>query len=600
MFARNEKTLQSALPNFSAKTIVGSNMDIFHKDPSHQRKMVSALQSSWTGRLEVAGLFLDLTVVPVINKGVKQAYVVEWRDMTAQVKIQNDLANAIHKASIGILSNRINLEGQDGFYLQVGSGVNSLLSGLQSFMAKTIFNIGEIAFNRLNGQLDGEYSGSYRMTQDAINIALRGLNEMVGQVQFSANTVNDAMHQLSSGVNDFSNQVQQQAAAIEQTSAASQQMLASVQQNLSTIQHANSVAKNVTHQVNAGRDIMERALISMQAVEASGKKIGDIVSLIDSIAFQTNLLALNAAVEAARAGDHGRGFAVVASEVRALAGKSAEAAKEIKHLINTSVQQISVGTQGVNEANTALNDIMTATNEVSSIMTEVTNASAEQEQAINEVTTAMTVMDGAIQQSAALVEQTAASADQVSENMDTLNRLISSFALSNEAKSVSRSGRTPLANQKQDHLNWLLKIANALTGYDKNTTVNEAVDHHICELGKWRYSDGNQLNHLPCMEKLDEKHIHFHQLVAKGLGFAKSADYAQVDALMPEITDLSKEIIALLTELEASIDGPLHQPKTLPSSLASCANHSHDCNTKHKHSSKHIVVSKSDNNWAEF
>ncbi|WP_127470529.1 methyl-accepting chemotaxis protein [Thiomicrorhabdus aquaedulcis] len=577
MFQRNETTLQTALPNFSAKSIVGSNMDIFHKDPSHQRKMVGALQTTWSGRLDVAGLSLDLTVVPVLNQGVKQGFVVEWRDMTAQVQIQNQLAQAIQAASTGVLTSQINLKGQDGFYLQVGQGINALLIGLQDFMAKTIYNIGEIAFNRLNGQLDGQFDGSYRMTQDAINIALRGLNEMVGQVQFSANLVNNAMRQLSSGVNEFSSQVQQQAAAIEQTSAASQQMLASVQQNMSTIHHANSVTQNVTLQVKSGSGVMDKALISIQAVEASGHKIGEIVILIDSIAFQTNLLALNAAVEAARAGEHGRGFAVVASEVRALAGKSAQAAKEIKNLIDTSVQQIDEGTQRVKEASNALNEIMSSTNEVSSIMLEVTNASAEQEQAIHEVTNAMTIMDSAIQQSAALVEQTAASAEQVSDNMNTLNHLISSFELSNEAKAISQSGRSPLADMKQIHLNWRLSIANALTGFDTSVSVEDAVDIHICELGKWRYSEGSQLEHLPLMRQLDEKHIHFHQLVGQALGFAKKGDYANVDPMMPQINLLSTDIVELLTELEKNIITPLGIAANLPA----CKGQPHGCAQKY-------------------
>jgi methyl-accepting chemotaxis protein len=550
MFGRNERQLKTALPNFDALRIVGSNMDIFHKDPAHQRDMVARLTASWTGRLNVAGLSLNLTVVPVINNGQKQGYVVEWRDVTAQCAVQRDLAQAINDANTGVLSNRINTKGQEGFYLTVGEGINNMLEGLHQFLSKTVYNIGEIAFNRLNGQLDGDYKGSYLMTQNAINVALRGLNEMVAQAQFSANSVNEAMRQLAAGVNDFSGQVQTQAAAIEQTSAAAHQMLTSVQQNMATISHANTIAQGVTGQVSSGSKVMEEALVAMQAVETSGQKIGDIVGLIDSIAFQTNLLALNAAVEAARAGEHGRGFAVVASEVRALAGKSAEAAKDIKTLIDTSVQQIGEGTRKAREAGDALRTIQNSVNEVSSIIAQVSDASAEQESAIQEVGKAMSVMDGVAQQSAALVEETAASAEQVSESMTDLNRLISQFQLSRDAQQVAKIGRSPLADMKQAHLSWRLRIANVLSGLDKKVTPAEAGNHNACGLGKWRNGAGKRYESLPIMRTLDETHAAFHQTVAKAVEAALKKDYNGVDALMPCIEAQSKTLVELLTQLE--------------------------------------------------
>ena len=227
MFERNETQLKTELTQFNAKTIVGSNMDVFYKNPAQQRAMVAHLSSVWNRHLQLAGLSLDLTVVPVITNGHKQGYVVEWQDMTAQRLVEQQLAKAIAEAGQGILSNRIDVRSQEGFYLMVGEGINSLLDGLHQFMSKTTFNIGEMAFNRLNGSLDGNYRGSYEMTQNAINTALRGLNETVGQVQFTSNIVNNSMGELAAAVQDFSGQIQTQAAAIEQTSAATHNMLTS-------------------------------------------------------------------------------------------------------------------------------------------------------------------------------------------------------------------------------------------------------------------------------------------------------------------------------------------------------------------------------------
>ena len=550
MFARNEAQLKTALPHFNAKTIVGSSMDIFHKDPSHQRAMVSRLTSAWSGRLEVAGLSLDLTVVPVINNGRKEGYIAEWRDVTSQCAIQGQLAQAIIDANMGILSNKIDVQGHTGFYLTVGNGINSMLESLHDFAAKVVFNIGEIATNRLSGSLDGHYEGSYLMAQYAVNVALRGLNEMVGQVQFSANAVNQSMRQLSVGVSDFSDQIQSQAAAIEQTSASAHQMLSSVQQNMNTINHANDIAKGVTGQVADGEKVMNQALVAMQAVETSGQKISEIINLIDSIAFQTNLLALNAAVEAARAGEHGRGFAVVASEVRALAGKSAEAAKGIKTLIDTSVQQIGEGSRKAREAGKALQQISISVTEVSTIISQVTDASKEQEKAIQEVTKAMGVMDNVAQQGAVLVEETAASVQDVAGNMNDLNKLVAQFSLSPAAQQIARLGRTPLAEMKQAHLNWRLRIANMLSGYEHNVNIVDVANPTICGLGKWRNGAGHQYDSLPAMRELDAAHAQFHQVVAKTVESALKKDYRAVDNLMPQVASLSEQVVALLDLLE--------------------------------------------------
>jgi methyl-accepting chemotaxis protein len=554
MFTRNEATLKTALPNFEAKKMVGSNMDIFHQNPAHQRTMVASLTSAHAGHIKIAGLYLDLTVVPVFNNGQKQGYIVEWRDVTAQCDIQAQLAQAISDANDGILSNKIDTNGHTGFYLTVGKGINAMLASLHDFAAKTVFNIGEIASNRLSGKLDGNYEGTYLIAQYAVNVALRGLNEMVAQVQFSANAVNGSMRQLSAGVNDFSDQVQQQAAAIEQTSAAAQQMLSSVQQNMETIKHANVIAHDVSGQVTAGAKTMDQALVAMKAVETSGQKIGEIVGLIDSIAFQTNLLALNAAVEAARAGEHGRGFAVVAAEVRALAGKSAEAAKDIKGLIDSSVQQINAGSYLTQEAGRELQKITTSVNEVSHIISHITNSSLEQEKAIQEVTKAMSVMDSVAQQGAALVEQTAASAEDVSGNMNELNKLVAQFQLSPEAQKITHTGRSKLAEMKQEHLNWRLRIANILSGYEKNVNVADVANHHICGLGKWRNSEGKRYDSLPIMQELDSAHAEFHQIVAKTVTFALAQDFKSVDKMMHPITALSDHIVGLLTQLEQQIE----------------------------------------------
>lgn len=553
MFSNNEARLKAQLPNFSAASVVGSNMDIFHKNPAHQRAMVASLTQPWTGELGIDGLILRLTVVPILKGTQRLGYVVEWLDITEQRQIEQALASTIQQASQGVISNRIQTQGLQSFYLTSAQGINSLLDGLHQFMSKTIQNIGELAFNRIDKQVEGDYQGSFKMTQDAMNIALNGLNAMVGQVQFTSQEVTRAMRQLSDGVNDFSDRIQQQAAAIEETSAATTQMLSSIQQSMQGIRSVNDITRTVTEQVTEGSQIMEDALAAMQAVEASGQQIGNIVGLIDSIAFQTNLLALNAAVEAARAGEHGRGFAVVASEVRNLAGKSAEAAKDIKKLIDTSVNQIIVGSARAREASKALDAIKASVSEVNTTIEQVNQASTEQDKAIQEVNKAMNVLDGASQQSAALVEQTAASAQQVYENMTDLNQLVARFTLNRDAQRIAQQGPTPLSEMKQHLLNWNIRIMNVLNGLDQSTSVDQAADYQGCSLGQWRNGIGRQYEHLPVMQAMDEAHKAFHQLAAETLVAAQQHDHAKVNQLMMALSQASNQTISLMEQVEQQL-----------------------------------------------
>lgn len=355
-------------------------------------------------------------------------------------------------------------------------------------------------------------------------------------------------------MNSFSDQTQQQAAAIEQTAAAMAEMLAAVRSNAQNVQHANGLAQGVHNRVEEGNNVMQQALAAMQLIHDSGSKIGAIVSLIDSIAFQTNLLALNAAVEAARAGEHGRGFAVVAAEVRSLAQKSAEAAKDIKTLIDQSVNQIDHGTQLVQKTSVALVEVGSAVDEMSGLVSQIAMASQEQEKGIDEVSRAITVMDGVAQQSAALVEQTAASATHVAEQMRHLDSVVRNFTLSEEGKRVAQQARSPLADMKQAHLNWRVRMANVVSGYEKITDIASIKNHHICGLGKWRNSEGRQFDHLPEMKVLDQAHEAFHALVAQAVELSNNGNYEGAFALMEKVDQMSDEVVGLLENLERSMN----------------------------------------------
>ncbi|WFE67839.1 methyl-accepting chemotaxis protein [Thiomicrospira sp. R3] len=281
--------------------------------------------------------------------------------------------------------------------------------------------------------INGDYEGDLLRLKNAVNSSLTKLAQIVSQAVQAADIVNNAAKEVSQGSLDLSERVQQQAAALEQTSATMDQMNSAVQNNTDNAQNAAKVAGSVQAEAQQGEKVMKQTIAAMGAIQESSHKISEIVSLIDGIAFQTNLLALNAAVEAARAGEHGRGFAVVAGEVRALAQKSAEAAKDIKKLINESVGRIDEGTKLASASGERLDAITHSIEEVSAMINQIAQASAEQADGVSQVHSAISDIDCATQQNAALVEQTSATSESMSEQANELSRNMGFFKTSSSA-----------------------------------------------------------------------------------------------------------------------------------------------------------------------
>ncbi|HMN44397.1 MAG TPA: methyl-accepting chemotaxis protein [Povalibacter sp.] len=271
-------------------------------------------------------------------------------------------------------------------------------------------------------------------SQDELGRLLESLKRMdaklvdiVSGVRGSADAVGSAARQLSHGNDDLSQRTQQQAAALEETASSMEEMTATVKQNADNARQANQLAVGAREQAERGGAVVHRAIGAMGEINTSSRKIADIISVIDEIAFQTNLLALNAAVEAARAGEQGRGFAVVASEVRSLAQRSASAAKEIKDLIKDSVDKVKVGSELVDESGKTLSEIMESVKKVTDIVAEIAAASEEQSAGIEQVNNAVTQMDSVTQQNAALVEEASAASKSMEQQSAELVTQIGYF-----------------------------------------------------------------------------------------------------------------------------------------------------------------------------
>jgi methyl-accepting chemotaxis protein len=289
-----------------------------------------------------------------------------------------------------------------------------------------------------------EVSGKDELTdlQRALDQMQQSLSTTVAQVRDASGNIATASQEIATGNQDLSARTEQTASNLQETVASLAQLTATVQQTASSSQLANQLAASASSTAVQGGQIVGQAVNSMQEISASSRKIGDIIGLIDSIAFQTNILALNAAVEAARAGEQGRGFAVVAAEVRSLAQRSAQAANEIKSLINTSVQTVDVGARQVESAGKAMQETVDSAQRVGDIIGEITAASSEQSLGISQVNQAVGDIDRMTQQNAALVEESAAAAESLREQAARLAQLVSQFKLAGGAMhAVMRSPR---------------------------------------------------------------------------------------------------------------------------------------------------------------
>jgi methyl-accepting chemotaxis protein len=306
-----------------------------------------------------------------------------------------------------------------------------LIWGVTKSIIQPIAHLKEVAVKISSGDLTTSSGDSFDdevgEVSKSMNALQTALLTIVEGVRMNAESVATASSQIAQGNLDLSQRTEQQASALQQTTATMEELGATVRNNADGSINASRLAKAASDRAEEGGHLVREVVEKMQVIGSGSKKIGDILGVIDGIAFQTNILALNAAVEAARAGDQGRGFAVVASEVRALAQRSAESAKEIKQLIIESASQVEQGIALVDKAGVAVTQMVQSTKQVSSIIAEISTASSEQSEGINQVGEAISNLDQTTQQNAALVEQSAAAAASLRCQSDELVRAVALF-----------------------------------------------------------------------------------------------------------------------------------------------------------------------------
>jgi methyl-accepting chemotaxis protein len=387
-----EADIREVLPQFSSDRISGSNIDAFHRNASHQRRILSELRTTHRAEISLGKRIMRLVANPIVgDRGERIGTVAEWTDRTQETLVERELQDMLAAVLGGNLGRRLDLKGKQGFHEILARAVNELTNNMA---------------------------------------------EVVARVKTAASEVHRGAEEISSGNANLSQRTEEQSSSLEETASSMEEMTSTVKQNADNAVQANQLASAARNQAESGGDVVNQAIDAMTEINGASRKIADIIGVIDEIAFQTNLLALNAAVEAARAGEQGRGFAVVASEVRNLAGRSASAAKEIKTLIEDSVRKVEGGSALVTQSGQALQQIVVSVKKVSDIVAEIASASMEQSTGIEQVNRAVMQMDETTQQNAALVEQASAASKSMADQARALNELMSRYHVDAAAASA--------------------------------------------------------------------------------------------------------------------------------------------------------------------
>ncbi|MCL1528452.1 methyl-accepting chemotaxis protein [Xanthomonas nasturtii] len=428
MLSAMQDVLRHDLPGFDANALSDTRIDQFHRNPD-QARLLDQLKGAHTAQIEIGGRVVLEVVSPVLAAtGERMGYVVEWSDRTQEVQVEQEVAHVVQAAAAGDLSERIDIQGKHGFLL-LAQQLNTLLDNNADGLSRVSALLSSLSQGDLTARMDGDLQGVFATIRDDANATADQLAGIVRRIKDSSLAINSAASEIATGNSDLSRRTEQQAAALEETAASMEELTATVKQNADNADQANRLVLDAAGVAVKGGDVVGRVVTTMADIDTSSKKIAEIISVIDGIAFQTNILALNAAVEAARAGEQGRGFAVVASEVRTLAQRSAGAAKEIKHLIEDSVTRIGNGAALASEAGSTMQQVVSSVQRVTDIMGEITSASREQAAGITQVNQTVTQMDETTQQNAALVEEATAAARSMEDQAAQLVDAVAVFRL---------------------------------------------------------------------------------------------------------------------------------------------------------------------------
>jgi len=450
LFKERQAAIREQLPDFEVNRLLGSSLDQFHPNPGQQYEMLEQLTTTHHFVLNLGGVSFEVKINPVIDvHGERLGWVAEFADRTVEVTTEQEINRVMLAAAQGDFKQRIYLENKTGFFKTFSQHLNQTFEYTQQMIEELRHVFAAVADGDLSQVITQNYAGSLELLKNDVNTTVTTLTRIMSTVKQSAEIVSKAAEEISQGNLSLNQRTQEQAASLEETAASMQEMTSIVQRNSDHAQEAKVIAETAKNYAVQGGAAVNSVVEAMQTINRSSKKMSEILGVINDIAFQTNLLALNAAVEAARAGEQGRGFAVVAAEVRNLAQRSAEAAKEIKSLIEDSIDEVEDGTWLASQSGKTLQEVMEAVKKVSDIIADIAAASLEQTLGIQQVNQAIYQLDEVIERNAALVEEAASASEILREQAHTLKNQVEFFKIQNFTSTLKETRHSSKLPKKE-------------------------------------------------------------------------------------------------------------------------------------------------------
>jgi methyl-accepting chemotaxis protein len=512
----------------------------------------------------------------------------------ALVSISREIEMLADAGAQGDFSKRAKANDFEFIFKKMLTNLNDLMATSDEVFNDTLRLSNALAQGDLTQTITTEYpAGTFNNVKNALNGTVENLKALVGEIKESSDTINTAAQEIAAGNNDLSHRTEEQAASLEETAASMQELTSTVQTNSENAKYANELAKASSNIARKGVSVVGQVVTTMEGINESSRKVVDIITVIDGIAFQTNILALNAAVEAARAGEQGRGFAVVATEVRSLAQRAAAAAGEIKNLISDSVDKVQDGTQLVARAGKTMEDIVNSIESVSATISAITSASVEQNSGIQQVNMAIGQMDDVTQQNAALVEEAAAAAEALEDQARNLSVTVGNFKIDGmkmsvpavktyakpAVKSVAKPAASkPVAVQKVEspapvvmsevididldgalkkHADWKVKLRTAISNKETLDAATISKDN-CCDFGKWLHDEDShqKIAHLDSYHDCITHHAAFHRAAGKVAEVINAKKYDEADKMLgngSEFANTSSNVGAMIMRLKKDI-----------------------------------------------